>query len=514
MTADKGRPLRVVKDDVPKRRTKKKVPERKAATTEDIKTQTVAQDLVEIAIEHYRFGQSLEGRPFAVPLDGPNIARPIGERAAQKLIAELSNAYYERTGRVPRQAAMADARSVLLGRALGAEPEPWALRVAQPEPGLIVIDIGDEAGHAVRVTPRGWRVLKRSPVLFRRTNMTVALPLPEKGGDIAVLGDLVNLDDRTIDLVIAWLVAEFFPDIARAILFAMGESGAAKTSGTNIFARLIDPTYTNGKFSHGSEEDWNTGAASVYNIVLENVSFVPDWLSDALCRVVTGEGIGKRGLYTDDAMVASAYRRAAIINGIDVIIRKSDLGGRLLPIEFRAIDEEDRIEEEELEAMFQRAWPFLFGSLLDILAGVLKIRTAAPRRDVVSKLPRMADFARILKAVDMVRDTDALGTFLKATTDAQVDIALNHPVAIGIQKLLAPYPRGEQSWRGRASDLLAELAPPIMPRAFLPKDARTLSSDLTHLAPSLRKDGWTVEVGKKSHGKRMIRVALRGSDAW
>jgi hypothetical protein len=185
------------------------------------KSPSVAKLLVEIGFARYRFGQSLDHKTFAVPTSGPNLARELG--AKDKLLsAELSRELYERTGLVPSTAALGSAKTVLLGRASAAEPEPLALRVAEPEPGRIVIDLGDEEGRAVVVTAAGWEVVDRSPVLFRRTPLIGPFPTPERGGDLSALAGQLNVDADTFDLLVGWCVAAFLPDIPHAVLLFNG----------------------------------------------------------------------------------------------------------------------------------------------------------------------------------------------------------------------------------------------------------------------------------------------------
>jgi hypothetical protein len=46
---------------------------------------------------------------------------------------------------------------------------------------------------------------------------------------------------------------------------------------------------------------------------LDNLSTVPDWLSDSICRAVTGDGDVRRKLYTDGEHAVFSFRRAVAI---------------------------------------------------------------------------------------------------------------------------------------------------------------------------------------------------------
>src|SRR5438876_709873 len=75
------------------------------------------------------------------------------------------------------------------GRAMAAAPAELALRVARHGDGL-VLDLGVPSGQAVIIDPGGWRITERSPVLFRRTKLTGALPAPQRDGRLEAMREL------------------------------------------------------------------------------------------------------------------------------------------------------------------------------------------------------------------------------------------------------------------------------------------------------------------------------------
>ena len=157
--------------------------------------------------------------------EGPAIALMFRGRDA--LRSKLAKSYRQRFGKTPTASALADALTTLEGEALDADPEAVAIRVAQlPSDGSddldgrtqtslsgVVLDLGDASGQAVVVTPNGYTVVERSPVLFRRTALTGVLPVPAKAGDLNALRGLLNVTDESWPLVVGWLVAACIPDI-------------------------------------------------------------------------------------------------------------------------------------------------------------------------------------------------------------------------------------------------------------------------------------------------------------
>ena len=93
------------------------------------------------------------------------------------LRALLSKEFFARTSRAATQQALADALLVIHGMAQEHEPSELFIRCAQHE-GSLWLDLGDQTGRAVKISPYGWKVQDEPPVLFKRTALTGALPEP------------------------------------------------------------------------------------------------------------------------------------------------------------------------------------------------------------------------------------------------------------------------------------------------------------------------------------------------
>ncbi|HUY31388.1 MAG TPA: hypothetical protein VMV69_01300 [Pirellulales bacterium] len=52
-------------------------------------------------------------------------------------------------------------------------------------------------------------------------------------------------------------------------------------------------------------------------IALDNLSTIPVWLSDALCRMSTGGGYGTRALYANDRETVFNAQRPVLVTGIE-----------------------------------------------------------------------------------------------------------------------------------------------------------------------------------------------------
>src|SRR5207253_279153 len=155
-----------------------------------------------------------------------------------------------------------------------------------------------------------------APVRFRRTRGMLPLPIPEPGGRLDTLRDFVNADDDGWTLATAWLVGTLRPDRPFPVLGIHGEQGSGKSTQARMLRGLVDPNVADLRSCPRKEHDLVLAAVNGWIVGLDNVSRLPDWLSDALCRLSTGAGFGTRQLYTDADESLFAAKRPILLNGI------------------------------------------------------------------------------------------------------------------------------------------------------------------------------------------------------
>jgi hypothetical protein len=459
---------------------------------------STATELVALATDRYELAMSATGEPFAVARTGhgPYLARMLRGGQAS-LRAELAAGYAHKSGRVPASSALADALNVLEGIAMDHPPIGLALRVARHDTGL-VLDLGDPSGRVVVLGPGGWTLAERSPVLFRRTKLTGILPEPQRGGRLEALRELglVNLSEQTWPLAVAWLVAALVPDIAHPIPLLVGEQGTGKSTTARLLSRLVDPSPAELRSAPKDLEQWAVAASGSWLVVLDNVSGIPDWLSDALCRAVTGDGMVRRRLYENDDLSVLAFRRVVALTSIDPGALRGDLADRIVMFDLDRIRQ--RGEELHLDQAFRAAWPGLLGGLLDLACQVL----AALPQVTVDDPPRLADFARIVAATDQVLGTSALETYRALSSRISADVVEADPVAEAVRKLATT----AGTWQGTAGELLGKLTADLgeqrPPRGW-PATPRGMAAALTRAAPALRDVGVRVEqAGRVGHQRQ------------
>ncbi|GIV77440.1 MAG: hypothetical protein KatS3mg050_1834 [Litorilinea sp.] len=245
-------------------------------------------------------------------------------------------------------------------------------------------------------------------------------------------------------------------------------------------------------------------------LAFDNLSGIPDWLSDALCGLATGLGFGTRRLFSDDEEALFEARRPIILNGIDELAVRGDLRDRMITLILPPIPDDRRRPEADFWREFEQARPRLLGALLDAVA--MALRNLPHTR--LERLPRMADFALWVHAAEPALDQPA-GTFMDRYTgnrsEAHRVVLEADPVGRALLAWLEEQDDGFE-WTGTASEMLALLNGRVpeeaRPRKGWPGDATRLGGKLRRLAPALR--GLGVDVDYIRH-KNVRAWALRKS---
>jgi hypothetical protein len=419
-------------------------------------------------------------------LQGRTEVWPIKSKAASNL---LRCSFYSREGRGLSGDALSTARGTLAAQAQfqGMERR-LALRVAHVD-GAIWYDLGD--WRAVRITAKGWEVIERPPILFRHFSHQSPQAEPLGGGNLDQVLHLFNVQGSTDRLLLkVYLVAGLLSGIPLPVLLIYGEQGSAKTSLLKILRALLDPSSLATVAPPDNLREFVQQAAHHRTLYLDNLSYFPGWMSDALCRLCTGEGFSKRELYTDDEDIVYNFRGLGGITGINLVVTKPDLLDRAIILRLDPIPDHQRRTEEELWDRFNSLRPQLLGAMFDVLADALQ---CYPRVNI-SRLPRLADFARWGVAIAQAlghQDVEFLEAYgVNVTT--QNEAALEESVVA--QALLEPLGRVQQ-WVGSSTQLLEELVSQseqlhlnVRAKAW-PKSPSALSRRIREILPNLRLAG-------------------------
>ncbi|RTH40560.1 DNA primase, partial [Thermus scotoductus] len=456
---------------------------------------TAAKDAVDLAL---KAGPKLWHTPSkeawaTLPREGHVEHHPLRGKEFRTWLAGL---YYAERGKPLYAQALQDALAVLEAKAIfeGEEHEVHT-RLAGWE-GKVYLDLARPDWSVVEVDPSGWRIIPahEAPVRFRRGRHQKPLPLPERGGSLAPLLELLPLRERRdVALVLGWLVGALSPQGPYPILVLAGEKGAGKSTAARVLKALVDPQEAALRAEPKDVEALMVGAKGSWVLALDNLSKIPTWLSDALCRLSTGGGLGKRELYSDSEEHVLEAQRPVILTGIGFGILRDDLADRVAMVNLVRLEDGERRPEREIWEAFARAHPQALGALLD--AVVLALRRWEVARKALPSLPRLADWAIWAEAAAPALGLEAgevVAAFYAVQAGLNQDLLDNDPVAQALLLFTADWPEGHRAVFS-ASELLAALE-----EAMGLKDAR------------VKPEGWPrTPAGLGKHLPR-VQAALRG----
>jgi hypothetical protein len=324
----------------------------------------------------------------------------------------LLHAYYRNTSGAPNSNAMSTALSTLEARARYDGPERKVFVRTAACDDKIYIDLCDNRWRAIEVDASGWRVVNEPSVRFRRSPGMLALPEPEHGdpkdGLVKLRALLRIRDEDEFVIVVSCLLAALRGRGPFPVLIFTGEPGATKTTTVKALRSLIDPNSSPVRSPPRTPQDVYVAANAGYVLCFNNLSNLPDWLSDAFCVVTEGSGHSQRALYTDKDESLLFACAPLFLTGVTNIIVRGDLMQRTMFAGLTPVPNDERVADEDFYALLKKEQPLILGALLSGLSvGLRRLPTLKP-----SSLPRMATFAKWAMACETAFWPE--GTFIAA----------------------------------------------------------------------------------------------------
>lgn len=475
-----------------------------AVAPRDGRRRTPQRDVLIGLTEFCELWHDKSGDPFvSMPINGHVENWPV---RATRFRRWLADRYFEETGTVIGSQALEDGLRILEARAgnHGPEHDIW-LRVGRLGDSLY-LDLGDAAWRAVEISVGGWSVVTKPPVKFMRSPAMYALPDPEAGVAIEKLRNFINVrSDEDFTLIVAWLVAALRERGPYPVLILNGEQGSGKSGVTRLLRALIDPAKAAIRAAPREDRDLVVSASNNWTLALDNLSTIPSWLSDSLCRLSTGGGFATRMLHTDREEAIFEASRPILLNGIPLLAERPDLADRAITVHLPAIPESARMAEEDFWRVFEAARPGILGALLDAVASAL--RNLPTTR--LSGAPRLADFAKWITAAEPGLGWEP-GAFMATYNANRREVSESafeaDPVAMAIKAFVeAEHPHG---WHGTPSALLEALnnrTPEGLRKTKVwPMHPQALGNRIDRVAPLLRSKGFAIE--RRRSGIRTISI--------
>jgi hypothetical protein len=481
--------------------------------------QKTADILIELSAKAEELFHTPDGTAFAsIPVDSHLENWPVRSKGFRRW---LTREFFLRTSSAPNSDAIQSATNVIEARAhYDGKQQPVHIRVGACEQRLY-LDLADARWRAVEIDENGWRVIDRAAIAFRRAAGMQALPEPVSGGSINDLRGFLNVeknkdDDPDFVLAVSFVLATLRDRGPYPVLCLAGEHGSAKSTFTAVLRRLIDPNSAPLRALSREDRDLFIAANNAHLLAFDNISNLPDWISDTLCRLATGGGFATRQLYSDQDEALFDAMRPIILNGIEDIVGRPDLADRSLFLDLKSIAEDKRKPELTFWNDFERAHPRILGALLDgVVHGLQKLPSTR-----LKKTPRMADFALWATACETAFWQS--GTFSQAydrnRQDAVGTVIEADLIASAVQSFIAKQPGTE--WHGTSAKLLGALKMAAgedqTKLREWPATPRALSGRLRRAAATLRKVGVEITFERKSGGNRVRTITIaslgRGND--
>lgn len=370
----------------------------------------------------------------------------------------------------------------------------------------IFFDLCNDDWTAVRITARGWDVVVPE-VKFIRTPAMRPVPTPEAGDYIERLRELINVKtDADFMLTCSWLVAALRPRGPYPILVVNGEQGTGKSTFARLLRLLIDPNLAAIRAIPKDDRDLIVSAMNSHILAYDNLSTVPEWLSDALCRISTGGGFATRQLHTDRDEIICDVQRPIILNGIPNLTSREDLADRALNVTLAVIDKAHRRTERALYEEFEKHRPLITGALFDAVStGLRNIDSVR-----LEEMPRMADFVEWTVAAEagLGWEPGAFQAVYSSNRAKVVEAAFEaNPVAVAIKEYMIF--RCGASWEGTPTELLGALggfvSDAVKRSRSWPTTPAVLGNRIERAKPLLRDAGIIVDRHKATD--RVITIA-------
>ncbi len=384
---------------------------------------------------------------------------------------------------------------------------PVFLRVGEID-GTLYVDLCDDQLRAVKIRDGRWEVVagKEVAARFLRKPGMGALPVPERGGSIDLLRELVHFpEEEMFVLYISTIVSFFHPTGPYPSLALTGEKGSTKST-TSQFARdLVDPNIASLRRPPKELRDMMIAAQNGHVLTFENMDVLSADMSDCIASILTGVGFSTRLLYSDDSEKIFWVCKPAIINSIHAVVTRPDLLERSVVLNLQRLPDGLRREESEIWEHFGRIKAQLLGAILDGVAAA----HAGWRKVNLKVKPRMADFATWATAAESAFGWPS-GTFMAAylaNADAGQRSAID---ASPIGGAILEFVDQVSEWEGTCEQLQSKLqgmpsGGKVQGRSW-PGNPRALRAELERIIPSLRAESIEVAFGKRTPNRRRRRI--------
>lgn len=355
----------------------------------------------------------------------------------------------------------------------------------------LYLDIGNDSNDAWKISAAGIERVVGGPTHLRLLRGGGMLELVEpdfkaKATDLVpLLQNFIKAPEDDMVLLVAWLLGAMRPEGPYPVLTISGEQGSGKSTILRLLRRIFDPHALDMRQPPEDQRDLQAMVRNSFVLAFDNVSYISNKMSDALCVISTGTGAqGARALYTNADESAVRVCRPIAMNGIPDVIERGDLVDRSIHVHLPRIDPTDRRDDHEFWQLFKSLHAKLLGALMDAAHTSIKNYKGV----VLAEKPRMSAFAVWVEAVAESLGWGS-GKFLKIYSNnrsaAEMQMLEFHGLASALMRLMEK----KQEFSGTYPDLIGALEMHTGPRESMPKTSHGFAAELRRIKPLLERKG-------------------------
>ena len=357
--------------------------------------------------------------------------------------------------------------------------------------GELYIDIGNDFNDAWCITSSGIERISGGPTHIRLLRGAGMLPLVDPDLSTpasefpSLLRRFIAADDDNLMLLTAWLLGCMRPEGPYPVLTISGEQGSGKSTVLRLLRRIIDPHALDMRTPPEDQRDLQAMVRNSFILAYDNVSYISNKMSDALCVISTGTGAqGGRALYTNAEESAVRVCRPVAMNGIPDVVERGDLVDRSIHVHLPRIDPRQRRDDFEFWETFSTLHSKLLGSLMNAAL----IATQNYGNVVLAEKPRMSAFAVWAVAAENAfgwPEGRLMQVYSNNRSNAEIQMLEFNGMASALLRMMEK----QKEFSGTYSDLIGQLEMHIGPRERLPQTSHGVAAELKRIRPALERHG-------------------------
>jgi hypothetical protein len=374
-------------------------------------------------------------------------------------------------------------------------------------------DLTNQKWEFIEITAHSWKLINKLIIFRRFGQLPQVYPSTTYPANIFdKFIDLFNIKgDENRLLLKCYIISMFIPGVPKVILMLHGEQGSAKTTLEELIKMLTDPSIVKTFAFPKDINEFIQQLAHNYVTFYDNISTIRDWVSDLLCRAVTGSGFSKRVLYTDDDDFIYSLKRCVGFNGINLGATKADLLDRGLIIQLERVSKGKWRKIDDIWKEFDEIRPQLLGYILDTLVKVLAWKKTRSLRVTLSRMADWTEYGEIIARCTGYKNEEFLTAYYNNIKLQTEEVLESSPVAIALIDFMIALESESHSasatkWLSLLEIKAGGLAINTNSKSW-PKSASHLSRKLKELVTTLREIGveieWSTDTATKT---RIIKV--------